>query len=141
LKTGYCLTGHYLAWAECRPTAKCWWCPYRTQTTEHVLKFCPHWERQRAVLWAVVRTETGWGKDPIKVRNLVADEQCGAAARQLRTSSAPRKSGGESQTQLPIEGPQSEVSDWELRKWEDRAEVSPTPTSWFRRRRSKAAIS
>jgi len=26
-----------------RPTAKCWWCLYRTQTRKHLFKNCPHW--------------------------------------------------------------------------------------------------
>jgi len=37
-KTGHCPTGQYLNWTRSRPTAKCWWCPYRTQTWEHVFK-------------------------------------------------------------------------------------------------------
>jgi hypothetical protein len=41
LKTGHCLTGQYLKCTGNQPTTKCWWCPYRTQTREHVFKHCP----------------------------------------------------------------------------------------------------
>jgi hypothetical protein len=39
LKTG--LTGQCLEWTRNKPTAKCWWYPYRTQTWDHVFKNYP----------------------------------------------------------------------------------------------------
>jgi ribonuclease HI len=52
LKTGHCLTGQYRNWTKKRPTAQCWWCPYRTQTREHCFKVCPAWKEQQKTLWA-----------------------------------------------------------------------------------------
>jgi hypothetical protein len=55
LKTGHCLTGQYLEWTKNQPTAKCWWCGYKTQTREHVFKNCSEWKLQQKDLWAEVR--------------------------------------------------------------------------------------
>ena len=44
VKTGHCLTGHYLHWTTNRPTLQCWWCRNYTQTQEHLLKVCPEWK-------------------------------------------------------------------------------------------------
>jgi ribonuclease HI len=41
LKMGHWLTGQYLKWTKNRPSAKCWWCPYQSQTREHLFKHCP----------------------------------------------------------------------------------------------------
>jgi hypothetical protein len=79
LKTGHYLSGQYLNWTKKRPTAQCWWCPYRTQTREHDLKVCPAWKEQQKTLWAEVRKETGRGKSRWKVRDLLADERCSRA--------------------------------------------------------------
>jgi hypothetical protein len=57
--TPHCLTGQYLHWTKNLPTAKCWWCQYRTQTREHLFKCCPHWKRQQKILWAEVRSRPG----------------------------------------------------------------------------------
>jgi hypothetical protein len=75
MKTGHCLTGQYLNWRKSRPSAQCWWCPYRIQTREHVFKFknCPEWKAQRKTLWVEVRKETGRGKDRFKIRDILAD--------------------------------------------------------------------
>jgi hypothetical protein len=44
LKTRNCVTGQYLGWTKNQPTAKCWWCLYRTQTRDHLFKNCPRWK-------------------------------------------------------------------------------------------------
>src|SRR3978361_921106 len=54
LKTGHCLTGQYLEWRN-QPTARCWWCIYRTQTRDHLFKNCPRWKPQQKTLWVEVR--------------------------------------------------------------------------------------
>jgi hypothetical protein len=69
LKTGHCLTGQYLEWSKNQPTAKCWWCLYRTQTRDHLFKNRPHWELEQKTLWAEVRKESGRGKERFKVRD------------------------------------------------------------------------
>jgi len=76
LKMGHCLTGQYLMWTKRFPTAKCCWCPYRAWTQEHLFKCCPHWKRQQKILWAEGRWETGRGKDRLKIRDFITDEQC-----------------------------------------------------------------
>jgi hypothetical protein len=76
LKTGHCLTGQCLKWTKNRPTAKCWWGQYKTQTREHLFKNCPQWKHQQKILWAAGRKETGRGKDRFKIRDLFADERC-----------------------------------------------------------------
>jgi hypothetical protein len=63
LKTSHCLTGQYLERTKNQPTAKCWWCGYKTQIREHDPKNCPEWKLQQKDLWAEVREETGRGKD------------------------------------------------------------------------------
>jgi hypothetical protein len=79
LKTGHCLTGQYLNWTKSRPSAQCWWCPYRMQSREHVFRNCPRWKMQRKELWAAVRVETGRGKDRFTIRALLADDRCSQA--------------------------------------------------------------
>ena len=79
MKTGHCLTGQYLKWTKSRAAANCWWCPYRTQTREHLFKNCPHWKAQRKILWAEVWKETGRGESRFKVRDLFVDERCSQA--------------------------------------------------------------
>jgi hypothetical protein len=46
------------------------------QTREHLFKNCPRWKLQQKTLWAEVRSETGRGKNRIKICNLFADERC-----------------------------------------------------------------
>jgi hypothetical protein len=46
LKTRNCLSSQCLTWTRSRPTAMCWRGPYRTQTREHLFKYCLHWNRQ-----------------------------------------------------------------------------------------------
>jgi hypothetical protein len=41
-----CLAGSRVTARKYKPTAKCWWCLYRTQTRDHVFKNCPHWKPQ-----------------------------------------------------------------------------------------------
>jgi hypothetical protein len=38
-----------------QPTARCWWCLYRTQTRDHLFKNCPRWKPQQKTLWVEVR--------------------------------------------------------------------------------------
>jgi hypothetical protein len=71
-----CLTGHYLEWTRSQPTAKCWRCPCRTQTRDHVLKICLRWKLQKKILWAEVRKESGRGKDRFKIRGVLAVTRC-----------------------------------------------------------------
>jgi len=79
LKTGHCLTGQYLNWTKNRPTPQCWWCRYRTQTRDHLLKECPVWQPQQKIQWAEVKKETGRWSDRWKVRDLLADGRCSRA--------------------------------------------------------------
>ena len=57
LKTGHSLAGQYLAWTS-RPDATCWWCQYKNQTREHLLKNCPQWKHLQKTIWATVLKET-----------------------------------------------------------------------------------
>jgi ribonuclease HI len=79
LRTGHCLTGQYLHWTKNRPSPRCWWCRYPTQTREHLLKVCPEWKAQQKILWAEVKKETGRWKDRWKIRDLLADGRCSRA--------------------------------------------------------------
>ena len=76
LKTGHCLTGQYLEWTGNQPTAKCWWCPYRTQMRDHVFKNCPRWKPQQKMQWAEVREGSKSGRSQFKIRDFLADERC-----------------------------------------------------------------
>jgi hypothetical protein len=79
LRTGHCLTGQYLNWTKSRPTPQCWWCRYRTQTRDHLLKECPEWKPQQKTLWVEMKKETGIWKQRWKVRDLLADGRCSRA--------------------------------------------------------------
>jgi ribonuclease HI len=112
LKTGHCLTAQYLNWTKTRPTAQCWWCPYRTQTREHCFKACPAWKEQQKTLWAEVRRETGRWKSRWKVRDLLADERCSRAVLDfLATTDVGRRVPAPAE-----EDAESETSEWELRE-------------------------
>jgi hypothetical protein len=110
MKTGHCPTGPYLQWTRNLPTAQCWWCPYRTQTREHIFKNCPEWKLQQQVLRAEVRRETGRGKNWFKIRDLLTDDRCSQAVPDfLSTTDVGRL--------VPVEeNEQSETSEWELRE-------------------------
>jgi hypothetical protein len=119
-KTGHCLTGQYLTWTKKRPSAKCWWCPYKFQTREHLFKNCPQWKRQQKVLWAAVRKETGRGKDRFTIRDLFADSRCSQAILEfLSTTDVGRRAGPD----RVEEGAQSEISEGEIREREVEAEA------------------
>jgi hypothetical protein len=76
-RTGHCATGQYFQWAKNWTTAKWGWCPYKTQTREHLFKNCPRWEPQQGILWAEARKETGrGGESHFKIRDLFEDERC-----------------------------------------------------------------
>jgi len=83
LPTGQCLES-----MGNQPTAKCWRCPYKNQTREHVFKNCPRREIRQKTLWANVWEETGRWKDRLKIRDLLG------AVRRYWTSSPPRMWGG-----------------------------------------------
>jgi ribonuclease HI len=118
LKTGHYLSGRYLNWTKKRPTAQCWWCPYRIQTREHDLKVCPAWKEQQRTLWTEVRKETGQGKSRWKVRDLLADERCSRAVLDfLSTTDVGRRVPAPAE-----EDAQSEASEWELRERREREE-------------------
>jgi hypothetical protein len=118
LKTGHYLSGQYLNWTKKRPTAQCWWCPYRTQTREHDLKVCPAWKEQQRTLWTEVRKETGRWKSRWKVRDLLADERCTRAVLDfLSTTDVGRLVPAPAE-----EDAQSEASEWELRERREREE-------------------
>ena len=71
---------------------------------------CPEWKAQQKILWADVRKETGrW-----KIRDLPADERCGRAV--LDFLSTTDVGGGRGPAG---EGAVSEVSEAELREWEE----------------------
>ena len=82
MKTGHCLTGQYLAWTTRRPGATCWWCQYKIQTREHLLKNCPQWKSQQKTLWASVLEATRKLPSPTRSRDrtsiaeLLADQRC-----------------------------------------------------------------
>jgi hypothetical protein len=119
LKTGHCLTGHSLGWTKNQPTAKCWWCGYKTQTREHAFKNCPEWKLQQKGLWVEVGEETGRGKGRFKHRDLLADTRCSRAVLDFLSSTdvgrrVPCPPAGEDA--------QSEAPEWELREWREREE-------------------
>jgi hypothetical protein len=119
LKTGHCLTGQYLAWTTNQPTAKCWWCGYKTQTREHVFKNCPEWKLQQKDLWAEVREETGRGQDRIKIRDLLADTRCSRAVLDFLSNTDVGRRAPNPATE---EDAQSEASEWELQERREREE-------------------
>ena len=78
-KTGHYRTGQCLHWMKNRATPQCWWCRYRTQTRDHLLKECPEWKPQQNILSAEVKKETGRCKDQWKVQDLLANGKCSQA--------------------------------------------------------------
>jgi len=76
LKTGHYLTGQYLNWTKNRPTPRCWWCRYRTQTRDHLFKDCPKWKPQQKTRCVEVKKQTERGKYQWNVRDLLADRRC-----------------------------------------------------------------
>jgi len=148
LKTGHCLTGQYLNWTKNRPTPQCWWCRYRTQTRDHLLRECLEWKPQQKILWAEVKKETGKGKDWWKVRDLLADGRCSQAVRDfLSTTDVGRRVPG-----VEEENAVSTVSELEEREWLEEQGAGaeeqdagggnyrcsyPRPTSWRRQVRSR----
>jgi ribonuclease HI len=117
LKTGHALTGVYLHWTKARPTPQCWWCPYPRQTREHLLKGCPKWRKQQKVLWKEVWKETGGGRFRWKAHELFAEPRASQAVLNFLSSTDVGK------TVLAVEEEAdagSEVSEWELRKRQER---------------------
>jgi hypothetical protein len=112
LKTGHRFTGQHLNWTKKRPTAQCWWCPYRTQKREHCFKVCPAWRKQQKTLLAEIRKETGRWKSRWKVRDRLADDRCTRAVLGLLSTTYV----GRLAPALAEEDAQSEVSEWELRE-------------------------
>ena len=113
LKTGHCLTGQYLNWMKRLPTPQCWWCRYRTQTRDHLLKECPEWKPQQKILWAEVKKATGRWKDRWKARDLLADAECSRAVLDfLSSTDVGRRVPAEAE-----EGAVSAVSELEVREW------------------------
>jgi len=88
-------------------------CNYKTQTREHLFKDCPQWESQQKALWAVVRAETGRGKDRFKISELFADDR--SILDFLATTEVGRTAG----PQVADEEPGSEASEWEKREREE----------------------
>jgi hypothetical protein len=64
-----------------RPTARCWWCRYRTQTRDHLFKVCPERKAQQKILWAEVREESG--KSRCKIQDLLANGRSNQAVNRL----------------------------------------------------------
>jgi len=137
-QTRHCLTGQYLHWTKNRPTPRCWWCRYQTQSREHLLKVCPEWKAQQRILfffclfitrmrpmqimargqqkilWAEVQKETGRWKSQWKVWDLPADERCSRAVIDLLSITDVGRL-------VPAgEGVGSEVSEWEHRERRER---------------------
>jgi len=113
LKTGHCLTGQYLNWTKRRLTPQCWWCRYRTQTRDHLLKECPEWKPQQKTLWAEVKKATGRWKDRWKARDLLADVECSRAVLDFLSSTDVGR-------RVPAEAEEdavSAVSELEVREW------------------------
>ena len=112
LKTGHCPTGQYLNWTKSRPTPQCWWCRYRTQARDQLLKEYPEWKPQQKILWAEVKKETGRWKDRWKVRDLLADGRCSQAVLDfLLATDVGRRVPREG------DGAVSAVSELEVREW------------------------
>jgi len=112
IKTGHCLSGQYLHWTKNRATPQCWWCLYRIQTREHLFKVCPEWKAQQKILWAEVRKETGKWKSRWKIRDLLADRKCSRAVLDFLSATDVGR-------RVPAEDTVSEVSEAELREWEE----------------------
>jgi len=96
LKRGHCLIRQYLNWTKRRPTPQCWWCRYRTQIRDHLVKECTECKLQQEILWAEGKKETGRWKDRWKVRDLLADGRCSRAVRDfLATTDVGERAPGE----------------------------------------------
>jgi len=108
--------GQYLQWTMRRPDAKCWWYNYKTQTREHLFKNYPQWKSQQKALWAVVREETGGGKDRFKISELFAEERCSKA---ILDFLATTEVGGTARPPVAGEEPGSEPSEGEKRGREE----------------------
>jgi hypothetical protein len=120
LKTSHRPTGQYLKWTKNRPSAKCWWCPYQSQTREHLFKCCPRWKRQQRLQWAEVRRQTAEVMTGFRIRDLFADERRSQA---ILDSSPPLGTDvGRLAPKPAEEDPQSEASEWELRARNEREE-------------------
>ena len=78
----------------------------------------PARKRQQKTLWAEVRRETGRGKDRYKILDLFADERCSQAILNFLAITE----CGRLAPKPAEEGAQSEVSDCELREWNEREE-------------------
>ena len=82
---------------------------------------CPEWKAQQKILWAEVRKQTGRWKDRWKIRDLLADGRCSRAVLEfLASTDVGRRVPAEE------EGAVSEVSEEELREWEE----GRRPVSW-----------
>jgi len=109
---GHCISGQYLHWTKNRPKPQCWWWQYQSLTREHLFKVCLEWEDQQKILWAEVLKATGNGKSRWKIRDL-ADGQCSKAVLHfLAAADMGRRVPAEEDTV-------SEVSEAELREWDD----------------------
>jgi len=119
LKKRHWLTGQYLNWTKRRPSPQCWWCRYRTQTRDHLLKECPEWKTQQKILWAEVRKAMGRWKDRWKARDLLAEAECSRAVLDfLASTDVGRRVPAEAE-----EGAVSEVSELEVREWMEEHEA------------------
>ena len=128
LKTGHCLTGQYLAWTTRSLDATCWWCQYKNQTREHLLKNCPQWKHQQKTLWATVITETRKipgptrGRDRTQIAELFADERCSQAALAFLATTDVGRTGVSPEEGIG-DGEASEASGWEARERAERVEM------------------
>ena len=106
LKTGHCLTGHYLQWTTRRPDAECWWCNYKPHTESICSRTARSWKASRAA----VREETGRGKDRFKISELFAGERCSKANLDFLATTEVGPAAG---PPVADEEPGSEASEWE----------------------------
>jgi len=108
----------YLHWTKNRPTDKCWWWQYRTQTRKHLFKCCWHGKHQQKILWVEVRKQTGRSKYRLKMRDLCADGRCSQPSSDFLSTTDVGQRVGLDRVE---EDAQCEGSEWELREREGKA--------------------
>jgi hypothetical protein len=63
---GQALTGVYLECIKKNESRECWWCRHKTQTRDHLCKWCKKWKRQQDDLWKKLGKKCKW-KERMKV--------------------------------------------------------------------------
>jgi len=100
-----------------RTTPQCWWCRYRIQTRENLFKEHPERKPQQMILWAEALKEAGKWKSRWRIRDLLAGGRCSQTVLDFLSATDVRR-------RVPAEeDAASEVSEAELREWEQGAEA------------------